>query len=126
MPVLGVGTDLVEVERIRDMLARHGERFVAKTFTQGEIDYCDGSKDRAMHYAARFAAKEAVAKALGSGLWAEGVDWKDIEVIRAESGAPSIALHRGAKAKLASLGGSEALVSLSHTRDLATATALIQ
>ena len=126
MAVIGIGTDLVEVDRIRDLLTRHGDRFKTKTFTPGEIAYSDSCADPAMHYAARFAAKEAVAKALGTGLWAEGVDWKDIEVVREASGAPSLRLKGGAESHLIRLGGTTALISLSHTAQLAQACALIE
>ncbi len=126
MAILGIGTDLVEVARIRDMLDRHGDRFRSKTFTPDEIAYCDRCADPAIHFAARFAAKEAVAKALGTGLWAEGVDWKHIEVVRGSNGKPSLCLTEGALAQLQKLGGTEALISLSHTSDFAQAHALIQ
>jgi holo-[acyl-carrier protein] synthase len=71
MKPTGIGIDLVEVPRIRELLEKHGQRFKERTFTAGEIAYCDACAEPAMHYAARFAAKEAVAKALGTGLWAE-------------------------------------------------------
>ncbi|MCW0220764.1 MAG: holo-ACP synthase, partial [Prosthecobacter sp.] len=93
MSPIGLGIDLVEVARIRDLLTKHGERFKERTFTAGEIAYCDSCADPAMHYAARFAAKEAAAKAIGTGLWAEGVDWKDIEITRETSGKPTLHLH---------------------------------
>lgn len=118
----GIGIDLVEVSRIRDLLEKHGQRFKERTFTTGEIAYCDACAEPAMHYAARFAAKEAVAKALGTGLWAEGVNWTDIEVLRQESGKPEIALHGMAKQHA---GNATCLVSLTHTRDLAMAQVLL-
>ena len=96
MTPTGIGIDLVEVPRIREMLERHGQRFKERTFTADEIAYCDACADPAMHYAARFAAKEAAAKALGTGLWAQGVDWKDIEIRREESGQPRLHFHGGA------------------------------
>ncbi len=119
----GIGIDLVEVSRIRDMLQRHGERFKERTFAEAEIRYCDGCADPAMHYAARFAAKEAVAKALGTG-FASGVSWTDIEITRAENGAPSVHLHGGA-AKIADEKGAHVIVSLTHTRELAAAQAAL-
>jgi holo-[acyl-carrier protein] synthase len=124
MSATGIGIDLVEVSRIRDLLARHGERFKERTFTAGEAAYCDGCVDAAMHYAARFAAKEAVAKALGTG-FAAGVSWQDIEITRAVNGAPAVTLHGGAAMRLAALGGGRVLVSLTHTRDLAAAYATV-
>jgi holo-[acyl-carrier protein] synthase len=118
----GIGIDLVEVPRIREMLERHGQRFKERTFTAGEIAYCDACADPAMHYAARFAAKEAAAKALGTGLWAEGVVWTDIEVVREASGKPQIVLHGAAKQHAAN---ANCLVSLTHTRDLAMAQVIL-
>lgn len=126
MAVLGIGIDLVEVERIRQLLEKHGDRFCARTFTQREIDYCESCGNPAMHFAARFAAKEAVAKALGTGLWAKGVDWKDIEVIRQPDGRPEIVLTGGAKTQINALGGNSAVISLTHTAELASAYALVQ
>lgn len=119
---MGVGIDLVEIPRIRELLARHGQRFKERTFTPSEIAYCDSCADPAMHYAARFAAKEAVAKALGTGLWAEGVVWTDIEVVRGEHGKPSITLHGAA---LTHANNGTCLVSLTHTKDLAMAQVIL-
>lgn len=121
MNVISLGLDLTEVARVRDLLERYGERFKQRTFTEGERTYCDRNSDPAMHYAVRFAAKEAVAKALGTG-FAEGVSWLDIEVLRAESGQPSIALHAGASAKAQELGIAKVLVTLTHTRESAAAS----
>ena len=125
MTPLGLGIDLVEVGRIRDLLTRHGERFKEKTFTAGEIAYCDSCADSAMHYAARFAVKEAAAKAIGTGLWAQGVDWKDIEVLREESGKPTLSLHGGAKAHAERMGSTSSLISITHTRELAMAQVIL-
>jgi len=125
MTPLGLGIDLVEVARIRDLLAKHGERFKERTFTSGEIAYCDSCADPAMHYAARFAAKEAAAKAIGTGLWAQGVDWKDLEIQRADSGKPSLVLHRAAKDHASAQGATSWLISLTHTRDLAMAQVIL-
>lgn len=121
----GLGIDLVEISRIRDLLTRHGDRFKERTFTAGEIAYCDSCADPAMHYAARFAAKEAAAKALGTGLWAQGIDWKQIEVVREESGKPVLILHTIAKAHAESLGSTQALVSITHTREHAMAQVIL-
>jgi holo-[acyl-carrier protein] synthase len=124
MSVIGIGLDLVEVSRIRDLLERHGDRFKERTFTTGEIAYCDKCADPAMHYAARFAAKEAGAKALGTG-FSDGVSWKDIEVIRAENGAPALVFHGGAATLAKSKGVATALVSLTHTKDTAAAQVVL-
>ncbi len=125
MAVAGIGIDLVEVARIRDLLEKHGERFKARTFTDGESAYCDGCADPAMHYAARFAAKEAAAKALGSG-FAEGVTWRDIEVEREASGRPVLRLHGGAAARAEVLGVRVCHLSLSHTKEVAQAQVLLE
>ena len=125
MTPLGLGIDLVEVGRIRDMLTKHGDRFKARTFTPGEIAYCDSCADPAMHYAARFAAKEAAAKAIGTGLWAQGVDWKDIEVVRESSGKPTLHLHGSARGHAEQQGVTSLLISLTHTRDLAMAQVIL-
>jgi holo-[acyl-carrier protein] synthase len=119
--IISLGLDLCEVPRIRDLLERHGERFKARTFTEAERAYCDKNADPAMHYAARFAAKEAVAKALGTG-FSDNVGWQDIEVLRAENGQPSIALHHGAAAKAKELGIAKVLVTLTHTKEMAAAS----
>lgn len=122
MKATGIGIDLVEVPRIREMLEKHGQRFKDRTFTPAEIAYCDACSEPAMHYAARFAAKEAVAKALGTGIWAEGVNWTDIEVVRTINGKPEILLHGAAKQHA---GDATCLISLTHTSDLAMAQALL-
>ena len=122
--ITGIGIDLVEVARIRELLARHAERFKQRTFTASEIAYCDACADAAMHYAARFASKEAAAKALGTGLWSEaGVNWTNIEVIRADSGRPSLVFHHNA-AKLTA--GLRAHLSISHTKDHAIAQVILE
>ncbi len=121
MNLIALGLDLVEVSRIRGLLEKNGDRFKERIFTEGESAYCDSCASPAMHYAARFAAKEAVAKALGTGL-ADGVVWREIEVRRDARGAPSIVLH-GAAAELArALGIREWRISLTHTADLAAAS----
>lgn len=122
---IGLGIDLVEVPRIRDLLTKHGNRFKERTFTAGEIAYCDSCADPAMHYAARFAAKEAAAKAIGTGLWAEGVEWKSFEIVRETSGRPVLLLHDGAKKHAEAQGVTRYLVSLTHTRELAQAQVIL-
>ena len=121
MNLISLGIDLVEVPRILAMLEKSGDRFKERVFTPGEILYCDSCAMPAMHYAARFAAKEAVTKAFGTGL-ADGVIWRDIEVRRDEKGLPSIVLHGGAFKKAAELGIREMRVSLSHTAQMAIAS----
>ncbi|GAB4551264.1 MAG: holo-ACP synthase [Phycisphaerales bacterium] len=123
-PPLLVGVDLAEVPRIEAMIASHGERFLSRCFTQRERAYCDANpRRRAEHYAARFAAKEAALKALGTG-WSGGIAWTDVEVVRPPDGAPSIATH-GAAARLADeLGVRGWRLSVSHGAGLAIATAI--
>lgn len=124
--IRGLGIDLVDVPRVRALLERHGDRFKERTFTAGEIAYCESCADPAMHYAARFAAKEAAAKALGTGLWAEGVDWKDFEVTRTANGRPGLRLHHAAASHAAALGVRVTHLSLSHTRELAIAHVILE
>ncbi len=121
MNLISLGLDLVEVPRILALLEKSGDLFKGRVFTEDEISYCDSCAAPAIHYAARFAAKEAVAKALGTGL-AEGVTWRDIEVRRDARGLPSILLHGGASQKAAELGIREMRVSLSHTAQMAVAS----
>lgn len=125
MAIVGTGLDAVEVERIRRLLESHGDRFVARLFTAGEKAYCGGSADPAMHYAARFAAKEAAAKALGTGL-AEGIHWADIEVARQESGRPVLVLHGGALERAKALGAERFHLSLTHTKEMALAQVILE
>lgn len=123
MSVVGLGLDLVEVQRIRALLEKSGDRFKDRVFTEEEVSYCDSCADGAMHYAARFAAKEAVAKALGTGFSA-GVSWRDIEVTRSGQGAPSVRLHGGAAQIAETLGIRRWLLSLTHTQGAASAAAV--
>lgn len=114
--MLSTGVDIIEIDRIAGVLERYGERFLRRIFTSGELEYCRG---RPSKLASRFAAKEATMKALGTGV--RGVSWKDIEVVRASSGAPSIALHGRAKARAERLGVVEISVSMSDGRDQSVA-----
>jgi holo-[acyl-carrier protein] synthase len=124
MSVVGLGLDLVEVSRIRALLQKSGDRFKERVYTAGEIAYCDSCADGAMNYAARFAAKEAVAKALGTG-FSNGVSWKDIEVLRSEGGVPSVRLHGEAETVAKTLGVRKVLVTLTHTGAAAAASAVL-
>jgi holo-[acyl-carrier protein] synthase len=121
MNLISLGLDFVEVSRVRGMLEKNGDRFKERVFTEEESAYCDSCASPAIHYAARFAAKEAVAKALGTGL-AEGVLWREIEVRRDARGVPSIALHGAAAEKARALGIREWRISLTHTAELAGAS----
>lgn len=124
MKVFRLGLDLVDVDRIRLLLEKHGERFKQRTFTEAECAYCDTSVMAPLHYAARFAAKEAAAKALGTG-FAEGVSWKDIEVERESSGEPILKLHGEAAKRAEKMGVTQAFVSLTHTQASAAATVVL-
>ena len=114
--MLSTGVDIIEIKRVAAVLDRYGERFLHRIYTAGELDYCRG---RPSKLASRFAAKEATMKALGTGV--RGVSWKDIEVARASSGAPSILLHGRAKARAERLGVVEISVSMSDSQDNAVA-----
>jgi holo-[acyl-carrier protein] synthase len=117
--MLRTGVDTIEIARMQAAIDRHGDRFLASVYTEGELADCRG---RVESLAARFAAKEAVAKALGTGLWRQGVGWTDIEVRRQpESGAPVLVLHNAAGALAAELGLREWSISLSHDRTNAIA-----
>ena len=124
MDAIGHGIDLVDVERIEDMLDRHGARFTERCFTVREQMYCESStSSRAQRYAARFAAKEAVFKALGTGL-IEGMAFNQIEILRANDGQPSVELQGRVAEVAESAGITGWLVSLSHLELYATASAI--
>ena len=116
--MLRTGVDLIEIARVRAAIDAHGDRFLQRVYTEGELTCCG---QRVESLAARFAAKEAVAKTLGTGLWCDGVAWTDIEVLREASGAPRLILHGGAAAIAANLGLHTWAVSLSHDRTQAIA-----
>ncbi|MEK9658342.1 MAG: holo-ACP synthase [Chloroflexota bacterium] len=117
MQDITVGVDVIEISRIAATYARFGQRFVERIFTPAEAAYCRG---RAPQMAARFAAKEAVMKALGTGT--RGVGWREVEVTRERSGAPSVALHGRAAARAERLGIDRLAISLSHSREYAVAS----
>ena len=119
------GTDATRVSRIARALERNGDRFLARVFTPAEIAYCDqAGEGRLASLAARFAAKEAVAKAMGTGI-AAGVALTDIEIIRDNGGAPTARLHNRARARYDELGGVSLAISLSHEGDLAIAMCVL-
>ncbi len=123
--ILGIGVDLVEVERIDRAIERHGEHFLRRVFTKGEIAYCAGMHAPGPHYAARFAAKEAVSKAFGTGI-GERLALQDIEVCREESGAPFIVLHGPAEEFARERGVQKIHLALSHTATSAVAQVVIE
>lgn len=123
MNILGIGADIVEVLRIAQMIERHADLFIGRVYTPHEIQYCSARKAANQHYAGRWAAKEAVLKALGTG-WAKGITWRDVEVLNDAGGRPSIRLAGAAKEAAERLGISEILITISHCRTHATAYAL--
>jgi holo-[acyl-carrier protein] synthase len=122
--VIGIGCDLCDVERVRGVWERQGERFLEFTFTAGESAYCLGMRDPAPFLAARFAAKEAVAKAFGTGIGAE-LGWKSIEVVHGERGEPLVRFDAQGQALLAARGASGVILTLSHTDTMAMAVAAV-
>ena len=119
--MLPTGIAIIEISRVRRVLEQYGQRFLDRIFTPAEIAYC---RERAPNLAARFAAKEATMKALGTGV--RGVGWKDIETVRHESGAPSVLLHGRAKRRAQRLGIRDISLSLSHSREYAVAFVVVQ
>ena len=123
--ILGIGTDIIECLRIAQMIERHGELFIRRVYTEHEIAYCSTKKASTQHYAGRWAAKEAVLKALGTG-WRRGISWRDVEVRNKAGGAPTIALRGGAKEVLEQSGIRAMHISISHCRSHATAYAVAE
>ncbi|MEY2572232.1 MAG: holo-[acyl-carrier protein] synthase [Verrucomicrobiota bacterium] len=123
--ILGIGVDLVENARIEHSLDRFGERFLHRVFTTGEIEYSQSMKYPARHLAARFAAKEAVSKAFGTGI-GKSMGWKDIDVRRKPSGEPYLVLEGGAKTLAAERQVSKLSISLSHTEHHAMAVVVVE
>jgi holo-[acyl-carrier protein] synthase len=123
--VLGLGTDLIETRRVQASIDRHGERFLERIFTAGEIAYCQRKKNAAESFAARFAAKEAGAKALGTGI-SRGVSWKEFEVRREASGRPTLHVSGRAREMADAIGVRRLQLSLTHSRDLAMAVVVAE
>ena len=123
--VLGLGTDLIETSRVQQSIDRFGERFLERIFTAGEIAYCMRKKNSAESFAARFAAKEAGAKALGTGI-SRGVTWKEFEVKREASGRPSLLLTGRAEELAKAMGVRRVQLSLTHSRELALAVVVAE
>jgi holo-[acyl-carrier protein] synthase len=123
--IVGLGIDITEVSRIRAAIERHGQRFLQRVFTPAEIRYCDSKKNRYERYAARFAAKEATMKAIGTG-WRLGVAWKDIEVGREPGGRPTLHLTGQVKQHADYLGMHHASLSLTHTETSAMAQVILE
>jgi holo-[acyl-carrier protein] synthase len=123
MQIVGIGTDIVECLRIAQMIERHGELFIARVYTAHEIEYCRSRKAATQHYAGRWAAKEAILKALGTG-WIRGITWRDVEIRNEAGGRPIVSLSGGAREVCEKLGIGQILISISHCRTHATAYAL--
>jgi len=123
MSVFGIGIDVVEVARIAAAITRHGESFLARLFTTAEREYCDAQRNPAMHYAARFAAKEAAAKALGTGIGSHA-SWLDLEIVNNPSGAPQLVLGATTVAFAKDHGISDIKISLTHAHHYAAAVAI--
>lgn len=125
MSVLGIGVDLVECARIERSLDRFGEKFLHRVFTKGEIEYSMSMKFPARHLAARFAAKEAVSKAFGTGI-GKSMGWRDIDVHKKPSGEPFLVLAGGAEKLAKERGVTNALITLSHSEQHAVATIVLE
>ena len=123
--IIGIGTDIIECLRIGQMIERHGELFINRVYTDHEIQYCQSRKQAIQHFAGRWAAKEAILKALGTG-WRKGISWRDVEVRNEPGGRPVVALRGGDRDVVEQLGIAEMLISISHCRSHATAYALAQ
>jgi holo-[acyl-carrier protein] synthase len=121
--IIGLGTDITECLRIARMIERHGELFISRVYTPDEIKYCQSRKQATQHFTGRWAAKEAILKALGTG-WRRGISWRDIEIRNELGGKPVVAVRGGVKEAVEQLGVSEILVSISHCRSHATACAV--
>jgi holo-[acyl-carrier protein] synthase len=125
VPVKGIGIDVVKVERITDSLERFGERFERRLFTEEELAYCRGHKDPIPHLAARFAAKEALSKAIGTGL-SNGVAWKQVEVVQPGGRKPTLRLSGRALEIFTEQGCTSSHLSLTHDGGLAIACVVIE
>ena len=123
MNIAGIGIDAIKVERFRKAIDEHGESFLNKIFTQNERDYACTKKAYFMHMAGKFAAKEAVKKALPDGVEV-GLNWADIEILNKDDGKPYVLLHGNAKRLMEKFDLSQIFVSISHTKDLATSNAV--
>ncbi len=123
--IIGIGVDVIEIQRVREVMQRQKARFQNRVFTAAEQEYCNGHRDPAPHYAARFAAKEALFKALGTG-WSGGIRWTDAEVTRFPGQAPSMVLHGRAALISSARGARTSYLTLSHSRDTAVAVVILE
>jgi holo-[acyl-carrier protein] synthase len=126
VPIVSLGLDLTQIARVEETFARRGERFLERIFTDGERAYCEArARRRFVHYAGRFAVKEAVMKVLGTG-WARGVRWVDIEVVRRPGSAPELVLHGRAAEIAAERGIARIHITITHDAGLAAAVAVAE
>jgi holo-[acyl-carrier protein] synthase len=121
--IIGIGTDITECLRIARMIERHGELFINRVYTPDEIAYCQSRRQATQHFTGRWAAKEAILKALGTG-WRRGISWRDMEIRNDALGKPLVAVRGGVKEIVEQLGVAKLLVSISHCRTHATAYAV--
>ena len=120
MNLIGIGTDIIEVARIGEMIEKHDELFLRRVYTPLEIEYCGGRKSALQHYAGRWAAKEAALKALGTG-WSRGIKWTDMEVSNLMGGKPELRIHGVASDIAEDMGIQEMQISISHCQSYAVA-----
>lgn len=123
--IVGLGVDMEEISRVREVIERHGRIFLERVYTPAEIAYCERHRDKAERFAGRFAAKEAAMKALGTG-WSRGVRWRDIEVKRAPGQRPTIVLHGAAREHAERLSVRHISLSITHTGNLALAEVIFE
>lgn len=123
--IVGLGLDIAEIDRIEAAIARHGAPFLERLFTPREVEYCERFKNRYERYAGRFAAKEAAMKALGTG-WARGVRWRDIEVVRGDSGKPTLKLEGVAGEIARGMGVKNIVMTITHSGNLALAQVIFE
>jgi holo-[acyl-carrier protein] synthase len=121
--IIGLGLDATDIPRVAALIAEYGDRFLNRVFTDSEIAYCNRRRSPAIHFAGRFAAKEAAMKALGTG-HTQGVIWRDVEVVR-RGGPPQLQLHGGAGRRFAAMGGRTSLLTITHSDTLAMAQVLL-
>jgi len=125
MNILGLGMDIVETKRIAESIERFGDRFLQRVFLEDEVAYAHSMKFPHLHLAARFAAKEAGAKALGTGI-SRGVTWREIEVVREPGGRPALRFHGRAAEMAERMNARRAALSITHTRDMAMASVVLE
>jgi holo-[acyl-carrier protein] synthase len=123
MDIIGIGTEIVECLRVGRMIEQHGEVFLARVYTEREVRYCQARRRAIEHFAARWAAKEAILKALGTP-WRRGIEWTDLEIEEDSAGAPQVLLGGATKELACNLRVANILLSLAHCRAYATAYAI--